>query len=140
MFVGIAAEIGIHCRHKMPCMLVAYIDAHDQNERGDLCAIAAIEIRPELLREAHVAATAGLQIAVVRRSIDWRNIEPLELAGLSVPCAVARPPASSARARPWAGVSLAVVDGCTAAFMIGAILAYHPSRGSSRRGPAGGET
>jgi ABC-2 type transport system permease protein len=37
-------------------------------------------------------------------------------------------------------VSLAVVVGCTLAFMIGAILAYDPSRGLSRRGPAGGET
>ncbi|MEA2883206.1 MAG: type transport system permease protein [Bradyrhizobium sp.] len=37
-------------------------------------------------------------------------------------------------------VSLTVVVGCTAAFMIGAILAYDPSRGLSRRGPAGGET
>jgi hypothetical protein len=30
--------------------------------------------------------------------------------------------------------------GCTIAFMIGAILAYDPSRGLIRRGPAGGET
>ena len=37
-------------------------------------------------------------------------------------------------------VSLAVVGGCTAAFMIGAVFAYDPSRGLSRRGPAGGET
>jgi len=37
-------------------------------------------------------------------------------------------------------VSLAVVAGCTAVFMIGAILAYDPSRGLARRGPAGGET
>src|SRR5262245_66174847 len=37
-------------------------------------------------------------------------------------------------------VSLAVVCGCTAAFMIGAILAYDPSRGFiARRGAAGGE-
>jgi ABC-2 type transport system permease protein len=37
-------------------------------------------------------------------------------------------------------ISLAVVLGCTAAFMIGAIYAYDPSRGLIRRGPAGGET
>jgi len=37
-------------------------------------------------------------------------------------------------------ISLAVVGGCTAAFMIGAIYAYDPSRGLIRRGPAGGET
>jgi len=37
-------------------------------------------------------------------------------------------------------VSLTVVGGCTAAFMIGAVFAYDPSRGLSRRGPAGGET
>ena len=37
-------------------------------------------------------------------------------------------------------ISLAVVGGCTAAFMIGAIFAYDPSRGLSRRGPAGGES
>jgi len=38
-------------------------------------------------------------------------------------------------------VSLAVVVGCTAAFMIGAVAAYDPSRGiAARRGPAGGET
>ncbi len=37
-------------------------------------------------------------------------------------------------------VSLAVVAGCTAIFLIGAILAYDPSRGLARRGPAGGET
>jgi ABC-2 type transport system permease protein len=36
-------------------------------------------------------------------------------------------------------MSLAVVAGCTAAFMMGAMLAYDPSRGLSRRGPAGGE-
>jgi ABC-2 type transport system permease protein len=36
--------------------------------------------------------------------------------------------------------SLAVVGGCTIIFMIGAILAYDPSRGLIRRGPAGGET
>jgi ABC-2 type transport system permease protein len=37
-------------------------------------------------------------------------------------------------------LSLAVVIGCTAAFMIGAILAYDPSRGFiARRGPVGGE-
>jgi ABC-2 type transport system permease protein len=36
-------------------------------------------------------------------------------------------------------MSLAVVAGCTAAFMMGAMLAYNPSRGLSRRGPAGGE-
>jgi len=37
-------------------------------------------------------------------------------------------------------VSFVVVAGCTALFMIGAILAYDPSRGLARRGPAGGET
>jgi ABC-2 type transport system permease protein len=37
-------------------------------------------------------------------------------------------------------ISLAVVGGCTAVFMIGAIFAYDPSRGLARRGPAGGET
>jgi ABC-2 type transport system permease protein len=37
-------------------------------------------------------------------------------------------------------ISFAVVAGCTAVFMIGAIFAYDPSRGLSRRGPAGGET
>jgi ABC-2 type transport system permease protein len=37
-------------------------------------------------------------------------------------------------------ISLGVVAGCTAVFMIGAILAYDPSRGLARRGPAGGET
>src|SRR5579871_858897 len=37
-------------------------------------------------------------------------------------------------------ISLAVVAGCTAVFMIGAIVAYDPSRGLARRGPAGGET
>jgi ABC-2 type transport system permease protein len=36
--------------------------------------------------------------------------------------------------------SLAVVGGCTAAFLIGAIYAYDPSRGLIRRGSAGGET
>jgi ABC-2 type transport system permease protein len=37
-------------------------------------------------------------------------------------------------------LALAVVVGCTAAFMIGAILAYDPARGFiARRGPAGGE-
>ena len=85
-----------------------------------------------MLREAHVAAIAGLQIAVVRRSIDWRNIEPLELAGLYQFLAQLL----AARIKR----SCSVVARCTAAFMIGAILAYHPSRGSSRRGPAGGET
>jgi ABC-2 type transport system permease protein len=34
-------------------------------------------------------------------------------------------------------VSFAVVGGCTAVFMIGAILAYDPSRGFVRRGPGG---
>src|SRR5258705_197463 len=33
-------------------------------------------------------------------------------------------------------VSLAVVGGCTAIFMIGAVFAYDPSRGLSRRGPS----
>ena len=37
-------------------------------------------------------------------------------------------------------ISLAVVGGCTAVFRVGAILAYDPSRGLARRGPAGGET
>src|SRR5437867_8078714 len=37
-------------------------------------------------------------------------------------------------------IALAVVGGCTIAFMVGAILAYDPSRGLIRRGPAGGET
>jgi ABC-2 type transport system permease protein len=37
-------------------------------------------------------------------------------------------------------VSLAVVAGCTAVFMIGSMLAYDPSRGLSRRAPAAGET
>jgi ABC-2 type transport system permease protein len=37
-------------------------------------------------------------------------------------------------------VSLAVVGTCTAVFMIGAVLAYDPSRGLNRRGGAGGET
>ena len=36
-------------------------------------------------------------------------------------------------------ISLAVVAGCTILFMIGAILAYDPSRGLARRGPGGGE-
>src|SRR6201994_2253318 len=36
-------------------------------------------------------------------------------------------------------VSLAVVGGCTVVFVIGAILAYDPSRGLVRRGPGGGE-
>lgn len=34
-------------------------------------------------------------------------------------------------------VSLAVVAGCTAVFMVGAIIAYDPSRGLVRRGPGG---
>ena len=34
-------------------------------------------------------------------------------------------------------ISLAVVRGCTIVFMIGAILAYDPSRGLARRGPCG---
>jgi len=38
------------------------------------------------------------------------------------------------------GVSLAVVAGCTAVFMVGAALAYDPSRGIGRRAAAGGET
>ena len=37
-------------------------------------------------------------------------------------------------------ISLSVVAGCGALFMIGAILAYDPSRGLARRAPAGGET
>jgi ABC-2 type transport system permease protein len=37
-------------------------------------------------------------------------------------------------------ISLAVVGCCTAAFMVGAIYAYDPSRGLIRRGSAGGET
>src|SRR3954453_16329154 len=37
-------------------------------------------------------------------------------------------------------ISFAVVAGCTAVFMIGSMLAYDPSRGLSRRGPAPGET
>src|SRR4051812_28732106 len=37
-------------------------------------------------------------------------------------------------------VSFTVVAGCTVAFMIGAIFAYDPSRGLSRRAPAGAET
>ena len=37
-------------------------------------------------------------------------------------------------------VSLAVVAGCTAVFLVGAIMAYDPSRGLARRGPARGET
>jgi ABC-2 type transport system permease protein len=37
-------------------------------------------------------------------------------------------------------IALAVVGGCTIAFMVGAILAYDPSRGLIRRGSAGGET
>jgi ABC-2 type transport system permease protein len=36
-------------------------------------------------------------------------------------------------------IALAVVGGCTVAFMVGAIYAYDPSRGLIRRGPAGGE-
>jgi ABC-2 type transport system permease protein len=38
------------------------------------------------------------------------------------------------------GVSLAVVGGCAMAFMVAAAMAYDPSRGIARRGPAGGET
>jgi len=39
------------------------------------------------------------------------------------------------------GLRLAVLDiEQTADFMIGAVFAYDPSRGLSRRGPAGGET
>lgn len=37
-------------------------------------------------------------------------------------------------------ISLVVVGGCTAVFMLGAMVAYDPSRGLTRRGPAGGET
>ncbi len=37
-------------------------------------------------------------------------------------------------------VSLAVVTGCIVVFLLGAMIAYDPSRGLSRRGPAGGET
>jgi ABC-2 type transport system permease protein len=37
-------------------------------------------------------------------------------------------------------LSFAVVGGCTAVFMIGAVLAYDPSRGIARSRPAGGET
>ncbi|MDB5502490.1 MAG: multidrug transporter permease [Tardiphaga sp.] len=38
------------------------------------------------------------------------------------------------------GLSLAVVGGCAVVFMVGAAIAYDPSRGIGRRGPAGGET
>ena len=38
------------------------------------------------------------------------------------------------------GVSLAVVGGCAVIFMAAAAMAYDPSRGIGRRGPAGGET
>ncbi len=37
-------------------------------------------------------------------------------------------------------ISFAVVAGCTAVFIIGAIMAYDPGRGLVRRAPAGGET
>jgi ABC-2 type transport system permease protein len=37
-------------------------------------------------------------------------------------------------------VSLAVVGGCAVVFMIAAAVAYDPSRGIGRHGPAGGET
>ncbi|MEH2482597.1 ABC-2 type transport system permease protein [Nitrobacteraceae bacterium AZCC 2146] len=37
-------------------------------------------------------------------------------------------------------LSLAVVGGCAVVFMIAAAIAYDPSRGIGRRGPAGGET
>jgi ABC-2 type transport system permease protein len=37
-------------------------------------------------------------------------------------------------------VSLSVVAGCTVLFMTAAVIAYDPSRGLSRRAPAGGET
>jgi ABC-2 type transport system permease protein len=37
-------------------------------------------------------------------------------------------------------LSLAVVGSCATVFIVGAILAYEPSRGFARRGPAGGET
>ena len=37
-------------------------------------------------------------------------------------------------------VSLAVVGTCAAVFMVGAMFAYDPARGFSRRGPAGGES
>ncbi len=36
--------------------------------------------------------------------------------------------------------SLAVVGGCTAVFLVGAIYAYDPARGLARRGPPGGDT
>ena len=38
------------------------------------------------------------------------------------------------------GVSLAVVGGCAIVFMVAAAMAYDPSRGFGRRGPAGAET
>jgi ABC-2 type transport system permease protein len=38
------------------------------------------------------------------------------------------------------GLSLAVVGGCAVVFMVGAAIAYDPSRGIGRRGLAGGET
>ena len=37
------------------------------------------------------------------------------------------------------GIVLVVVSACTAAFMIGAMLAYDPSHGLSRRGPCQGD-
>jgi hypothetical protein len=56
-------------------MRVAHIDAHHQNEPGELLHHTRnVEIGPGLLREAH-SANARLPIAVVRRSIDRRNIE-----------------------------------------------------------------
>jgi hypothetical protein len=79
-------------------------------------------------------ATAGVSASKWQRTV-------LSQCELAAPAQFGLVPSQEAYVGSGEGwASLVVVAGCTAAFMIGAILAYHPSRGSSRRGPAGGET
>ena len=83
-FIGVAAHVHARCRDQPAGLHVAQIDIDVEDEVRNLLHHAGdFEIGAELLRQFHIAAAAGLQIALMRRSIDRRDVEHLELAGLA---------------------------------------------------------
>lgn len=82
--VGVAAHIGVNGGEEPSRVSVPQIQPDIENQVGNfLYGARYFEINIKLLRQLHVTAAASLQIALMRRSIHWRDVDDLELTGLA---------------------------------------------------------
>ena len=80
--VGVAAHIGVNSDEEPSGVSVPQIQPDIENQVGDFLYDARyFQISIKLLRQLHVTTAASLQIALMRRSINGRDVDHLKFAG-----------------------------------------------------------